>query len=114
MTPLIPLALLGAILFASKNVPSDRERNVFSLGAQSVPPGQGTSGYATISQQDMQMVQHDLTWLGYFHGPMHGQYDEATAHAVGSFQDDHGLVPADGLPGPETLEMLESIVAAQP
>lgn len=95
MIQLLPI-LAGALLLTS---------------GKTNPPKKGTSGYGVVSQQDMQMVQHDLQWLGYYVGPMHGRFDETTSRAVRSFQDDHGIEPADGLPGPETLKVLDLAVA---
>lgn len=112
MSPLLPLVLLGGVIFVSKNNRS--RQNVMSKGSSTIPTGKGTSGFANMSQQDMQMVQYDLGWLGYLPGPYHGHYDAATADAIQSFQDDHGLHPADGLPGPDTLETLEGVMSAQP
>ncbi len=114
MSPVLPIVLLVGAILASKNAKTNRgQQNVLGAG-QTIPAGLGTSGFASISQQDMQMIQHDLAWLGYFHGPMHGTYDEATASALESFQEDHGLHPADGLPGRETLETLERVMQNQP
>lgn len=99
MTPLLPLfAVVGLLALTKSNT--------------GPPTVKGTSGFGAMSQQDMQMVQHDLTWLGYYVGPMHGRFDEATSRAVRSFQEEHGIAPADGLPGRATLEALEYAVAS--
>lgn len=111
MAPILPILAIGTLLLVSKN---RSNTNPSTKSGSTIPGPKGTSGFGIMSQQDMQMVQHDLAWLGYFHGTMHGRYDESTANAIESFQDDHGIEPADGLPGPETLEMLDSVISAQP
>ncbi len=105
MAVLLPLVLAGGalLLLGSK-------RNV------SAPPSAGaqnSSGYPGLSAGDMQVIQYDLAWIGYYRGPLHGQYDAATKDAIISFQDDHGLIP-DGAPGRDTWELLDQMSAAAP
>ena len=115
MVPLLPLVLLGGAIILSKNARSRTNRDQQNVGTgQTVSSAKGTSGFGDMSQQDMQLLQYHLSWLGYFYGPLHGNYDEATAEAVRGFQDANGLQPVDGLPGPATLEMLDNVLSAQP
>ncbi|MBR6668314.1 MAG: peptidoglycan-binding protein [Clostridia bacterium] len=53
-------------------------------------------------------LQYVLYELGYYDGPISGQYDTATVNAVRSFQSSNGLTPVDGVAGPKTLRVLYS------
>lgn len=55
---------------------------------------------------DVAEVQNILQSLGYYQGPVHRRYDEATAAAVRRFQADHQLSP-DGIVGPLTAVQLQ-------
>lgn len=57
-------------------------------------PDEGASG-----------VQHRLRNLGYYHGPLTGEYDRPTRLALWLFQFDQEM-PTDGRPAPETLRRL--------
>ncbi|WP_258112425.1 L,D-transpeptidase family protein [Alicyclobacillus sp. SP_1] len=45
---------------------------------------------------DVRLVQDRLWRLGFYHGPLHGRYDEATIAAVKAFEQKLGL-PVDGV-----------------
>ena len=68
------------------------------------------SGFSTLSMAQMQVIQDNLSWLGYYHGRIDGLFDQHVWLAVESFQEDHGLI-ADGLPGPDTRLLLEDVVS---
>ncbi|MCR6110788.1 peptidoglycan-binding protein [Bacillus sp. A301a_S52] len=50
-------------------------------------------------------LQSKLETLGYYNGPVDGQFEELTNKAVKNFQDDYGL-HVDGLAGPKTYGAL--------
>lgn len=54
---------------------------------------------------DVQRVQEILSLLGYYTGPLDGEYDEEVRNAVIDFQNDYGLTP-DGVVGPSTYQPL--------
>jgi peptidoglycan hydrolase-like protein with peptidoglycan-binding domain len=57
-------------------------------------------------------VQKALTQLGVAQLTADGNYGPATAQAVTSFQQAHGLT-ADGVVGPETADAINQSLAAQ-
>jgi peptidoglycan hydrolase-like protein with peptidoglycan-binding domain len=85
------------------------------LGISSSPSGP-KDNTARISRADLQAVQYDLQYLGYLHlgYQLTGTYDDATHMAIRSFQDDHGIKPADGWPTKATRDTLDAVIAMQP
>ncbi|MER0247297.1 peptidoglycan-binding domain-containing protein [Streptomyces sp. HSW2009] len=55
----------------------------------------------------VRQLQCLLKEQGYYTGPIHGYFDEATEKALKAFQRDHGL-KADGIVGPNTWKKLRS------
>jgi len=57
---------------------------------------------------DIRRIQEILRNMGYYQGPLSGEYDEGTRDAVMAFQRDYGLIP-DGVVGPNTYGPLEKL-----
>jgi L,D-transpeptidase ErfK/SrfK len=57
---------------------------------------------------DVVRVQEILQNLGYYTGPLDGEYDEEVRDAILDFQRDYGLM-TDGVVGPNTYEALEKM-----
>jgi Putative peptidoglycan binding domain len=55
---------------------------------------------------DVQTLQQRLTQLGYYRGPIDGDYGTTTEEAVRQFQSAQRLEYVDGIAGPETLRAL--------
>lgn len=55
---------------------------------------------------EVQTLQQRLTQLGYYRGPIDGDYGTTTEEAVRQFQSAQGLEYVDGIAGPETLRAL--------
>lgn len=55
---------------------------------------------------DVQALQQRLTQLGYYRGPIDGDYGTSTEEAVFAFQSAQRLEYVDGIAGPETLNAL--------
>jgi len=109
-------SLLPALVAASLFLLSEGSSDQVSSNENSSPDhcDGGTSGFGAFSREDMQALQYDLAWLGYYLESAYGTWNDATALALEGFQDDHGLSPVDGLPGPDTLKTLDSVIASQP
>ncbi len=63
--------------------------------------------------EDVKALQQMLWELGYYHGMLHGEYDQATIEAVFQFQREHGVLDSErelgaGFFGPKTQEALKS------
>lgn len=59
----------------------------------------------------VKQIQCLLAFLGYYHGPIDGDFGDKTLDAVIAFQDDFGGIAVDGDPGPETQKALRYTVA---
>ena len=59
----------------------------------------------------VKQIQCLLSFLGYYHGPIDGDFGDKTLDAVIAFQDDFGGIAVDGDPGPETQKALRYTVA---
>lgn len=57
---------------------------------------------------DVSTVQQSLFALGYYTGPIDGDYGTGTRDAVIAFQRDYGLSP-DGVVGPQTYDSLQKL-----
>lgn len=55
---------------------------------------------------DVTELQQRLTYIGYYHGEIDGQYGWMTYQGVQNFQIQFGLELADGIAGPKTKEKL--------
>ena len=53
-------------------------------------------------------LQYVLYELGYYDGPITGEYGDSTANAVRAFQIQNNLTPVDGVAGSKTLRVLYS------
>jgi len=53
-------------------------------------------------------LQYVLYELGYYDGPISGEYGDTTANAVRAFQVQNGISPVDGVAGSKTLKVLYS------
>jgi peptidoglycan hydrolase-like protein with peptidoglycan-binding domain len=60
----------------------------------------------------VEALQKDLKTLGYYNGPINGEYDEATQEAVKQLQTDNGL-PADGRLTPQTIAAIQNALGGQ-
>ncbi len=95
-------------LFASDagqagNVPSNPSN------ATNPPTSGGNGGYTTLREGDtgdnVKRLQQQLKKLGYYNGPVDGDYGSGTITAVQSFQAANGLT-VDGVAGPATQQRL--------
>jgi peptidoglycan hydrolase-like protein with peptidoglycan-binding domain len=59
--------------------------------------GDNLGAFVTISPSGVRQVQQALNRLGYFAGPLTGNWDEQTARAASQFQAAHGLEPTGNL-----------------
>lgn len=59
----------------------------------------------------VKQIQCLLAFLGYYSGPIDGDFGDKTLDAVIAFQDDFGGIAVDGDPGPETQKALRYTVA---
>lgn len=59
----------------------------------------------------VKQIQCLLAFLGYYNGPIDGQWRQSYLDAVICFQDDFGGIAVDGDPGPETQKALRHAVA---
>ncbi len=84
-----------AMPFGEGYVPADAPY----VSASSEALAQGQSG------DDVAAMQRRLQELGYYTGPITGEYDAATATAVMAFQTSRNI-DADGAAGPETLNAM--------
>jgi peptidoglycan hydrolase-like protein with peptidoglycan-binding domain len=64
---------------------------------------------SSLAGPDVREVQLQLQKLGFYRGPVHGRFDEATAGAVHRFQKSYGLRP-DGIVGPATRHALATAI----
>lgn len=108
----LPLVLAGGVLLWLGSKSNVNSKNTTYPSTWSASP-KSKSGYPGISRPDMQLIQYELAWLGYYHGGIHGIFDPDTKDAIIGFQNDHGLIP-DGLPGRDTWELLDLVSAAAP
>ncbi|OPY57871.1 MAG: Peptidoglycan endopeptidase LytF precursor [Pelotomaculum sp. PtaU1.Bin035] len=63
-----------------------------------------------MSGDDVLKLQSNLLKAGYFNGSLDGNFGSITQSAVLNFQADNRLA-ADGIAGPETLQVLQSLVS---
>jgi len=84
---------------------------------QAAPPIQTFNPVASDNNRILQLgdvgsdvtnLQQRLSNLGYYQGPIDGNFGAATQSAVTQFQQDNGLV-ADGIAGPLTLSSIGSV-----
>ncbi len=69
------------------------------------------------SGTEVRNLQYVLYELGYYDGPIDGNYGDTTADAVRAFQVNNSLSPVDGVAGPKTLKVIyssEAIGASAP
>ncbi len=81
---------------------------ILSLGMKKLSTPQLSSNQNVVTAQtasQIQAVQQRLKELGYYDGPITGNYGPLTRAAVIKFQSDYGL-NAEGYIGPQTLAML--------
>lgn len=80
---------------------------ILSLGMKKLSTPQLSSNQVVTAQtaSQIQAVQQRLKELGYYDGPITGNYGPLTRAAVIKFQSDYGL-NAEGYLGPQTLAML--------
>lgn len=80
---------------------------ILSLGMKKLSTPQLSSNQVVTAQtaSQIQAVQQRLKELGYYDGPITGNYGPLTRAAVIKFQSDYGL-NAEGYIGPQTLAML--------
>ncbi len=81
---------------------------ILSLGMKKLSTPQLSSNQNVVTAQtasQIQAVQQRLKELGYYDGPITGNYGPLTRAAVIKFQSDYGL-NAEGYLGPQTLAML--------
>lgn len=58
----------------------------------------------------VEALQEDLATLGYYTGPVDGDYGSGTQEAVRRFQEDHRLT-RDGRAGPNTLQLIDDLIS---
>jgi len=73
--------------------------------------GDDDSGDVTTGPA-VEALQNDLKTLGYYGGPINGEYDAATQEAVKKLQTANGL-PADGRLTPQTIAAMQSALGGQ-
>lgn len=75
-------------------------------GGAPLPSEPGNSGLADVDKSQAWLAE-----LGYDPGPQDGTFGTRTATATRAFQQEHGITPADGRPGPVTRQALEAEVS---
>lgn len=76
------------------------------MGTSGLKAVAGSSGYPTLSIDQMKGVQRQLMSLGHYDGGIDGRYTQATKAAVEKFQNARGI-QANGMPGTDTLSALD-------
>jgi len=79
--------------------------------AQSSSGSDSSTGGSTAGTEIVKQLQTDLTTLGFYSGPIDGNYGAETEAAVAAFQESVGLTP-DGRYGPETHAAMEAALEA--
>ena len=118
---LFALAIAGAILFFQLNANSLNRIYQAEAAITPAPTTAPPAIYASPTEAllrtgsigpEVLELQEKLKALGYYTGEIDGQYGNATADSVMSFQSQHGLTP-DGMAGQQTLGMIYSEAAQQ-